>query len=191
MLFRSDFVGYVMCDVPVKYITNITRVVSIGTNLQKIINSDIKEVFLPCVSYHIIQTDVLLLSPQTYQHIHGGYYEVYGYRVSMYLTCHQIHITVDREQKNLPIVYNYFMSDNEKRLIGGHIFAAVSHTMLSKLGIFVNLCSINNVQYYGLSVNDTTFKNELDCHSKFCDPCVGYPADQDLTGTHKDLLLWH
>ena len=73
------------------------------------------------MSYYLTQTGVQLLSPQTYHHMHGGYYEVYDIRMSMYLDDSQIYIPIYIGQKKLPIVYNYFMSDNEKLLIGTNI----------------------------------------------------------------------
>ena len=83
--FRINFIDYVKCDIMVKYVTRINRVMGIGTALHKYINSDGKEVVLPCVSYHLTKNVVWLFSPQTYHHIHGGYSEVYYSRVSIYL----------------------------------------------------------------------------------------------------------
>jgi hypothetical protein len=34
-------------------------------------------VYLPCVPYHLPQTDARLFSPQTYHQMHGGYSKVY------------------------------------------------------------------------------------------------------------------
>ena len=70
------------------------------------------------MSYHLTQTDVKLLSTQTYHHIHVGYYGVYGFRVRIYFNDHIIHIPTDIEQKNPHIVKNSFMLENEKLLIG-------------------------------------------------------------------------
>ena len=53
--------------------------------------------------------------------MYGGYSEVYDIQGSIYFTNNQKHIHIDRGQKNISIVYNYFMSENEKRLIGTHI----------------------------------------------------------------------
>ena len=40
--FRSNFVEYVKCDIRAKDVTNINRVVGIGTTLQKSINLNVK-----------------------------------------------------------------------------------------------------------------------------------------------------
>ena len=68
------------------------------------------------MSYHLTQTYVRLFFPQTHHHMHGSYYVVYNIGVSMYLADHLINITIDREHTNLPIVYNSFVSDNDKKL---------------------------------------------------------------------------
>ena len=41
--------------------------------------------------------------------MNGGYYEVHDLQVSMYLTDHQIDIPIYIEQKNINILYNYFV----------------------------------------------------------------------------------
>ncbi len=79
--FRSNFIDYVQCDIPVKDVTKVNRVIGIGTTLNKFFYTKGKEVFLTCVSYHLIQTNVHLLSPQTYHQMHGGYSEVHSNRV--------------------------------------------------------------------------------------------------------------
>ena len=70
--FRSDFIDYVPCNIPVKDVTKVNRVIGIGTTLHKFVNTNGKEVFLPCVSYHLPTTDVRLFSPQTFHQMHGG-----------------------------------------------------------------------------------------------------------------------
>ena len=53
--FRSDFICYVKCGILIKDMTNINRVVDIGTILHNFINSNVEEVFLIFVSYHLTQ----------------------------------------------------------------------------------------------------------------------------------------
>ena len=48
--FRSDFIDYVPCNVAVKDMTKVNRVIGIGTALHKFVDTKGKEVFLPCVS---------------------------------------------------------------------------------------------------------------------------------------------
>ena len=111
-LFISNLIYCVKCDITVKDVTKINRFIVIGTTLYKFVKSNVKEVFLPCLSYHLTQTDVRIFSSQTYHHTHGGYSEVYDIRVRIYLTDYRIHITTYIVQKNLPTVYNSFVSEN-------------------------------------------------------------------------------
>ena len=92
--FIIDFIDYVKCNIPVKYGTKINRFIVIGTIFHKFISSNGKEVFLPCMSYHLTQTYFQLFSPQNYHHMHGSYSEVHDFRVSMYLTDYRINITI-------------------------------------------------------------------------------------------------
>ena len=63
----------------------------------------------------------------------------------MYLIDDLIIIHISREQTNIPIVYNSFVSYNKKRLVGTHMRSALSRTRLSELYIFGYLHSINNL----------------------------------------------
>ena len=74
-MFGRDSIDYAKCDILVKNVTNINRVIVIGINLHKIINSNGKEVFLAYVSFHITKSYVQLVSTQTYHHMHGDYSE--------------------------------------------------------------------------------------------------------------------
>ena len=118
--------------------------------------TQMEKVFLPCVPYHITQTDVQLFSTQTYHHMHGGYSKVHDWQVSIYLTDHWIQIHIDIEQTNLPIFYNYFISENENRLIGPHMRSEWSHTIIYKLNFSGDFGCIHNLRADGLSVNAAT-----------------------------------
>ncbi len=87
--FCSDFIDYVECNIPVRDVTKVNRVVGIGTT-----DVNGNPVYLPCVSYHLPETDVRLLSPQTYHQMHGGYSEVYGQSIQMKLRTLSIHIDI-------------------------------------------------------------------------------------------------
>jgi hypothetical protein len=52
-LFCSDFIDYVECDIPVRDVTKVNKVIKIGVTLHKFTRTDGKPVFLPCVSYHL------------------------------------------------------------------------------------------------------------------------------------------
>jgi hypothetical protein len=68
--FCSDFIDYVECDIPVWDVTKVNKVIGIGTTIHKFTDTNENPVFLPCVSYHLPQTDVCLFSPQTYHQMH-------------------------------------------------------------------------------------------------------------------------
>ena len=93
--------------------------------------------------------------------MHGGYSEVYDIRVCMYLTEHWVHTPIDRGKKNINIVYNDFMSDNEKWFIFTQMRSELSNTRLSKPDIFGDIRYINNLQYNDISVNYAIFENKL------------------------------
>ncbi len=112
--FRSDFVDYVECDIPVWDVTKVNKVIGIGTTIHKFTDINGNLVFLPCVSYHLPQMDVCLFSPQTYHQMHGGYSEVYGHSIKMKLRTSSIHIDIIRDQANLPVVHDSFVSKKAK-----------------------------------------------------------------------------
>ena len=83
--FRSDFIDYVKCEIPVRDVTKVNTVVGIGTTLHKFTDINGNPAYLPCVSYHLPETDVRLFSPQTYHQMHGGYSEVHSDCIRMLL----------------------------------------------------------------------------------------------------------
>ncbi len=58
--FCSDFIDYVECDILVWDVTKVNKVIGIGTTIHKFTNTNGNPVFLPCVSYHLPQTNVRL-----------------------------------------------------------------------------------------------------------------------------------
>ena len=83
--FHSDCIVYVKCDISVRDVTKVNKVIGIGTTLHKFTNTDGKPVFLSCISYHLPQTDVCLFSTLTYHQMHIGYSKVYGQSITMML----------------------------------------------------------------------------------------------------------
>ena len=76
--FCSDFIDYVECDIDVCEVTEINKVIGIGTTLHKFVDGLGNDVYLPCVSYHLPLTDVRLFSPQVYHQIYGSHSIVNG-----------------------------------------------------------------------------------------------------------------
>ena len=93
-LFQSDFIDYVACTIPVRDVTKVNNVIGIGMTLHKFTDTKGFSVYLPCVSFHLPQTDVCLFSPHTYHQMHGGYSEVYGNCIKMLLKTSEIQIQI-------------------------------------------------------------------------------------------------
>ena len=121
--FRSDFIDYVECEIDVRDVTKVNKVVGIGTTIHKFVDCDGTDVYLPCVSYHLPETDVRLFSPQVYHQIYGGHSIVNGDEVIMrirsasghYKLNTTISIPIDREGTNLPVIRDSFVSDSMKK----------------------------------------------------------------------------
>ena len=188
--FRSDFIDYVEADIAVKDVTKVNRVIGIGTTLHKFQNDKGKDVFLPCVSYHLPTTDVRLFSPQTYHQMHGGHSILCGDCVEMNLKDNRIVIPIRRELANLPIVYNSFVSTKEKRDVGPHIRSAMAYSNLSMLDFFGDL-QTSNEMINGKNGYESIVKNEFEHYAQFCGPCVGTNENENLSNAQKELLLWH
>ncbi len=135
--FRSDFMDYVEVDFEVRDVTKANKVVRIGTTLHKFVDDNGKDVYLPCVSYHLPTTDVRLFSPQTYHQLHGGSSTVDGgANVCMRLRGWHPNITIPIVcgGTNLSRVYNSFISEKVKQeyaskmrsaLKASHLFTAL------------------------------------------------------------------
>ncbi len=76
--FYSNFIDYVECEIDVRDISKVNKVIGIGTTLHRFVDTNGNDVYLPCVSYHLPLTDVRLFSPQIYHQLHGGHSVVNG-----------------------------------------------------------------------------------------------------------------
>ena len=178
--FRSDFIDYVECDIPVRDVTKVNRVVGIGTTIHKFTDTNGNPVYLPCVSYHLPQTDVRLFSPQTYHQMHGGYSEVYGQSIQMKLRTSSIHIDIIREHANLPIVHDSFVSEKAKRGLAPLMRSGLCQARLSALDFFGEINS---------TVSPIVANAESNCFP--CFPSIGDAENSNLSSPQKELLLWH
>ena len=61
--FRSEFIDDVKCYITVKEVTRVNRLIGVGTNLHRFVDSNGQDIFLTCISYHLNQTDLRLFSP--------------------------------------------------------------------------------------------------------------------------------
>ncbi len=178
--FRSDFIDYVECKIPVRDVTKVNKVIGIGTTLHKFTNTNGNPVYLPCISYHLPETDVRLFSPQTCHQIYGGYSEVYGQRVQMKLRTSTIAIGISRDLTNLPVVFDSFVTEKAKWALGACMRSGLCQMHLSALDFFGDI--------------DQSFPllQTLSGQSSFpCFSCVGDPLNLNLTSPQRELLLWH
>jgi hypothetical protein len=179
-LFHSDFIDYVECDIPVRDVTKVNRVVGIGTTIHKFTDVNGNPVYLPCISYHLPKTDVRLFSPQTYHQMHGGYSKVYGQSIQMKLRTLSIHIDIVREHANLPIVHDSFVSEKAKRGLAPLMRSGLCQTRLSVLDFFGDMDAF---------ASPMVANAESNCFP--CFPSIGDSDNSNLTNPQKELLLWH
>ena len=140
--FKSDFIYYVECDIPVKDVTKVNKVIGIGTTLHKFIEINGQDIFLTCISYHLVQTYVYLFSPQTYHQMHGGPFIVHGNQVTMHFAFHMIYIPVDISVTKLPVVHNSFVTEHQKRAIGPQMRLLLAYSIILEIDVFGDLNTI-------------------------------------------------
>ncbi len=149
--FRSNFIDYVECDIDVRDVTKVNKVIGIGTTLHKFVGGTGNDVYLPCVSYHLPSTDVRLFSPQVYHQIYGGHSIVNGDKVIMRI-CYDnelktISIPINRDGTNLPIVRSSFVSNNMKNKLAHQFWSALIATGINTvLDYFANV-SVHRREY--------------------------------------------
>jgi hypothetical protein len=135
-LFLSDFIDIVACTILVRDVTKVNNVIGIGTTLHKFTDTRGFSVYLPCISYHLPQTDIHLFSPQTYHQMHSGYSKVYGNCIKMLLKTSNIQIQITREKHNLPIVFDSYLSPKAKKALASTMRSGLCHTCLNALDFF-------------------------------------------------------
>jgi hypothetical protein len=69
--YRANFFDHVEVNIPVKDVTKMKYVVGIGTVIYKFQNDKDKDVFHPCIAYHLPTADFRLFSSQTYHQLHN------------------------------------------------------------------------------------------------------------------------
>jgi hypothetical protein len=178
--FCSDFIDYVECDIDVRDVTKVNKVIGIGTILHKFVDVAGNNVYLPCVSYHLPSTDIQLFPPQDYHQIYGGHSVVNDNEVVMRVGEEGCPITIaipiDRDGTNLPVMQNSFVSEKIKKKHAYRFRSALNAT---------GLCAA--LDYFGsLSLSG---QSKQGLFSSF--QCVGGPVNKNLTMAQKELLLWH
>jgi hypothetical protein len=181
--FWSDFIDYVKCEIDVRDITKVNKVVGIGTTLHKFMDDNGNHDYLPCVSYHLPTTDVRLFSPQIYHQLHGGHSVVNGNEMMMKFCKERasILIPINRNTTNLPVVHNSFVSKKVKREHASKFWSALHAT-----GLYAALDYFANVS---VDQNLSMLLRKQGPISSF--PCVGGLKNENLSMPQKELLLWH
>jgi hypothetical protein len=184
--FRADFIDYQECDIAVKDISKMNRVKGIGTVMYKFVATNGEDLWLPGLAYHLDTADIRLFSPQTYHQLYGGQSTIDGDRVIMYLQQqphlkirHNIEIPIDKNNSNLPIIYNVSCTALERKEIGVHFRSALK-------------CSERCLGFTGKwDVEVDEFDWEFGTYQQMICPCVGAEDNINLTRGQKELLLWH
>ena len=179
--FRSDFIDYQECDIPVKDISKVNRVRGIGTGMYKFVATNGDLLYLPGLAYHLDTADIRLFSPQTYHQLYGGSSTIDGDKVVMKLQQqpglalrHDVEITIDKTNTNLPMIYDVACSDTEKKEIGHHFRSAYTLGFTEK---------------WNVEIED--FDYEFGTMAQMLCPCVGSDANENLSRGQKELLLNH
>jgi hypothetical protein len=130
--FQSDFIDYVEVSFEVQDVTKTNKVVVIGTTLHRFVDDNGKDVYLPCVSYHLPTTDVRLFSPQIYHQLHCGSSTIDGANVCMRLCGRRPNITIPIAcgESNLPCDFNSFFSEKVKREYASKMRSALKASRL-------------------------------------------------------------
>ena len=176
--FRSDFIDYIECDITVKDTTKVNGVIRITTHLNKFIESNVHDIFLPCISYHLTQTYVQPLLPQNYHQMLGSHSVLHGNQVTMPLPFNRIHIPVDISGTNLQLVNNSYVTEHKNRSISPQMRSALAYSRLSKLDIFGDLNKIQSLRDMDISREQMKINHEFEHHyANFCGTCVGAPSN--------------
>ena len=93
-VFKSNFIDYLKCNIPVKNVTKVNTAIGIEKN-HKFVDANGKYVLLTCIYYHIPTTYVQLLSPQTYHHLHGEHSIIKLFYVKIVPKNHKIVIPIN------------------------------------------------------------------------------------------------
>ena len=182
--YRADFIDYHPCELSVKDISKVNRVIGIGTVMYKFTATNGDLLYLPGLAYHLETADIRLFSPQTYHQLYGGYSELDGNRVIMHLKkqCdyqirHDIEIPIKLNGTNLPMIHNVSCNSKEQREIGPNFRSALA---VSKRGF---------TGRWSVAVDD--FEYDFGTMHQLFHPCVSSPENANLTNAQKELLMWH
>jgi hypothetical protein len=177
----------------VRDVTKAKKVVGIGTTLHRFVDDNGKDVYLPCVSYHLPTTDVRLFLPQIYHQLHGGSSTVDGVNVCMRLSGRRPNITIPIAcgESNLPCVFNSFVSEKVKREYASKMRSALKASRLFTALDFFGEMPFTMPAQYSNKVEDMVPKVSRQRALNLVLSCVGSVENENLTVAQRELLLWH
>ncbi len=179
--FMKAFIHYHPCNIPVKDISKVNRMIGVGTVMHKLQANNQKDIFHPGVSFHLPTADIRLMSPQSYHQQWGGYSLVGKEGVLMNLWCpdgkpsHVLEFQLD-ELLNTPTAVNVSCTAEERETIGPYLWSSCARHSLA------------------FNMHDQT--PVFECEQNFDTDAsllqlVANPSNVDLTPGQKELLLWH
>ena len=101
--------------------------------------------------------------------MHGGYSRINGDGVEMNLKNEKIFIPIRREQANLPIVFDSYVTTKQKNEVGLHIRYAMAYSNLLSLHFFVDL-QISSELIKGNIGYEDMVKTEFEHYTQLCGP---------------------
>ena len=158
-------------NIHVRYVTKVNTVIRIGTKIHNFVDSNEKYVFLPCISYHLPTKDVRLFSPQIHHQLHCVQYIIKGPKYKMVLKNHNIVIPINRQEANLPIIYNSYVNSAQKKRYGPLLRLCMAFIGLEYLDLFGNI--ITYIDTSGTE-GEVMLTYKFENFSQLCGPCVGY-----------------
>ncbi len=85
-LFKSDFLDYVKCSIPVGNISKVNEVIGIDRSIHKFVDTKEQFVYFPQEAYHLSSSKVCPFSPQVFHQNDGGKNIIFGDWVEIHLT---------------------------------------------------------------------------------------------------------
>ena len=159
-------------------------VVGIGTTLHKV-ECGGKPMYLPCLSYHLPSVEIRLFSPQTYHTLYEGHSTVFGNRVVMMIDHLSIDIQINAEAGNAPMLHDTLCSASEVKEIGPLIRSALPHYE-RKVDMMDSSVS-SNFASWGIDNEVSDFAHHFGLQSRD----ISLQANKNLSGSQKELMLWH
>ncbi len=96
-----------------------------------------------------------------------------------------IEIKIVREEHNLPVVFDSFVSGKAKKALASNMHSGLCHTRLNALDFFHD----NDLGNLGQSSQNSVL--DLEHFSNFCGACVGAAENENISAAQKELLKRH